>query len=254
MDITILIILAFAVVSASCLQSATGIGYGVIAGPFFLITLNGVEAFQVSTIHNFWIALILLPSLWRQWNHNTLRSLIPASFLGILTGFFLQASVNVLFLKIAATCMLLYVSTALIRDMRCKTIRSSIKKAPQIEIISIGALTGIMGGMLAMPGPLAATWMSLRGTYKEEVRATILAFFVFAFGLNLILYACTVGFSADIIKLSLWMLGPIVVGIIAGNRLASRLSEITFRFVLLIVLLLTMLVLCFDWILLFGGS
>ena len=36
-----------------------------------------------------------------------------------------------------------------------------------METASIGTLAGIMGGMLAMPGPLAATWMSLRAFDKD---------------------------------------------------------------------------------------
>ena len=248
MDVITLMMLGCAVFGASCLQSATGIGYGVIAGPIFLVTLDGVEAFQISTIHNFAIALILLPSIWRQWNHVMLRALILGSSFGILVGFYLQASVNVLFLKIAATLMLGFVLGALIRDIRSKSRGCKTCKIPQIEIISIGGLTGIMGGMLAMPGPLAATWMSIRGVSKKEVRATILAFFIFSYGVNIFLYAGAMGFSIGIVGLSLWMLGPLVAGVITGKKLGAILSEDAFRYMLLIVLVLTMFVLCADWV------
>ena len=38
--------------------------------------------------------------------------------------------------------------------------------------------------MLAMPGPIAAAWMSINGLLKNEIRATIISFFVFAYGVN----------------------------------------------------------------------
>ncbi|MDG2404251.1 MAG: sulfite exporter TauE/SafE family protein [Paracoccaceae bacterium] len=247
MDVTTLMILGCAVFGASCLQSATGIGYGVIAGPIFLVALDGLEAFQISTIHNFWISLILLPSLWRQWNYRMLRGLVFGSSFGIIVGFYLQSSVDVFFLKVAATLMLGFVLGVLICDMCRETLDCSTDKVMEVEIVSIGWLTGIMGGMLAMPGPLAATWMSVRGVSKKEVRATILAFFIFAYGANILLYAGAMGFSTTIIGLSFWMLGPLVAGVITGKKLGAILSEKAFRRVLLTVLVLTIFVLSADW-------
>jgi len=104
-----------------------------------------------------------------------------------------------------------------------------------------------MGGMLAMPGPPAATWMSIKGIPKAEVRATILAFFVFAYGANILLYTSATSFSARALSLSLWMLAPLMLGIVAGNRLSGLLSERTFRWALLVVLIATMLFLIADW-------
>jgi uncharacterized membrane protein YfcA len=98
-----------------------------------------------------------------------------------------------------------------------------------------------------MPGPLAATWMSIRGVNKSEVRATVLAFFIFAYGANIMLYASVTGFSAGVLSLSLWLLPPLVLGIVAGNGLSNRYSEQTFRYMLLLILILTMVLLVADW-------
>jgi uncharacterized membrane protein YfcA len=114
MDVPMLILLGSAVFGASCLQSATGIGYGVIAGPIFLVVLNGIEAFQISTIHNFCIALILLPMFWGQINRKLLCGLVVGSFGGIPFGFYLQTTVDIVLLKIAASLMVGFVTVVLI--------------------------------------------------------------------------------------------------------------------------------------------
>ncbi len=60
MDLDFLI-LNVAVFGAAALQSATGIGFGVIAGPVLLIALNSGSAIQISIILNLLIASILAP-------------------------------------------------------------------------------------------------------------------------------------------------------------------------------------------------
>ena len=247
MDIVTLFMLGFAVFGASCLQSATGIGYGVIAGPIFLVVLNGPEAFQISTLHNLAIALILLPVLWNSINKTALRLLVAGSSCGLIVGFALQLWIDVLALKVAATLMIGFVTVTLVRNMRRNITPIKQDSPSALETSGIGMLAGIMGGMLAMPGPLAATWMSAKGFHKQEVRATVLAFFVFAYGANAILYVGVTGFSTEILKLTLLLMVPLIFGIIAGNRLAGLINEKVFRWILLLVLLSTLSLLTVDW-------
>ncbi|MCH8244510.1 hypothetical protein IIB97_01325 [Patescibacteria group bacterium] len=60
------LILSIAIFAAATLQSATGIGFGVIAGPVLLVVLNDSAAIQVSIILNLLIAMLLAPSKKRQ--------------------------------------------------------------------------------------------------------------------------------------------------------------------------------------------
>ncbi len=61
-----ILVLGIAVFGASALQSATGIGFGIIAGPALLIVLNDGSAIQVSVMLNLLIALLLAPTLWQK--------------------------------------------------------------------------------------------------------------------------------------------------------------------------------------------
>lgn len=247
MDPALLFPLVCAVFGASMLQAVTGIGYGVIAGPIFLVALNGGAAIQISSIHNFLIALILAPALRRHVDVALLKVLVAGSAGGIILGFALQFAVDVIALKLTAAAMVAFVAGTLALDMRRG--RATGAPGPTVRGMAIvGALSGLMGGMLAMPGPLAATWMSVRGLDKMLVRATVLAFFIFAYGANILFYLATTGFEAETLRLSAWLSVPVVLGIAAGSAVSRRLSEAVFRRILLAVLVCTVAVLLLSLI------
>lgn len=243
MELASLVTLGFAVFGASFLQAVTGIGYGVIAGPVFLFFLNGSEAFQISTIHNLLIALGIFPFIRADVSRPILKFLILGSIVGISFGFWIQALVDVKLLKIASIAMLGFVTATLIIGMRKKASVSLASLPNPHETILIGALAGAMGGMLAMPGPMAASWMALKEYSKRDVRATVLAFFIFAYGSSLILYLVTTGLEPFALQLSLGFLPILIIGIAAGNLAARRVSESLFRWILLLVLIATIILL-----------
>ncbi|MGJ8617283.1 MAG: sulfite exporter TauE/SafE family protein [Sulfitobacter sp.] len=247
MEIVTFLMLSCAVFGASLLQAATGIGYGVIAGPILLVALNGSEAIQISTVHNLAIAIMMFPFIRTSVNVRLLLLLILGSICGILVGFFIQKNFDVWVLKAGSAVMVGFVAWTLARDLRRANLTR--KSHGPNEATLIGLIAGIMGGMLAMPGPLAATWMSVRGYPKQEVRATILAFFIFAYGSNVALYAATSGFSDHAGKLTMTLAVPLILGVVAGNAISKFVSEAMFRRVLLAILTATIVVLLMDWLL-----
>ena len=56
----LLLALNLAVLLGALLQAASGIGFGVIAGPMILIALNDGSAIQVTSILSLLIAVVLL--------------------------------------------------------------------------------------------------------------------------------------------------------------------------------------------------
>lgn len=239
MDLALLMYLTFAVFGAAMLQAATGIGYGVIAGPILLVALNGPEAIQISTLHNFLIAISLVPMLRNRVQLVTLKLLCFGALSGIAFGFSLLTVLSVLALKLTAAGMVLFVTLTLVADMTRKRGRILAAQASKIEVIAVGTVSGVMGGMLAMPGPLAATWMSVRAFDKDAVRSTILAFFIFAYGANILAYVTMIGFEPATLKLATVLSLPLGLGVVAGGLLSKRMSEAVFRKLLLGVLLAT---------------
>ena len=55
-----------AVLAAALFQAATGIGFGILAGPIILMVMNSGSAVQVTILLSLLIAVVLAPSLYRR--------------------------------------------------------------------------------------------------------------------------------------------------------------------------------------------
>ena len=93
-----------------------------------------------------------------------------------------------------------------------------------------------MGGSLAMPGPVPAAWMAARHFAKESVRATILVMFIVAYTIVLILQHAFAGISPDTYAQSAMLAPGVLAGVALGHFLSTRISEATFRWLLIGVL------------------
>jgi len=237
------LILSLAVFGASALQSATGIGFGIIAGPVLLVILNDSTAIQISIVLNLLIAVFLAPSLRQSADRRLLGSLLTGLLIGSPVGLLIYLSMDIALLKGFAGLVVLFTLIAMLRNGRRASSSSSGQATGKIEQISVGVVAGTMGGSLAMPGPIPAAWMSARGFDKETIRATILVMFVFAYVFALVLQIALAGISTNTLKLCAVLVPATVAGIMVGRFLSSRISEQTFRWVLVITLACTVVIL-----------
>ena len=233
-----ILVLSIAVFGASVLQSATGIGFGVVAGPLLLIVLNDAAAIQVSIALNLLIAVILAPSLWRIADSKLLRILLIGLAVGSPVGLAMFLYADIALLKLFAGAVVLFTLVLLLRGNRA-TAASARTSASQPEKVAVGFVAGIMGGVLAMPGPVPAAWMSARGYDKDTIRATILVMFVVAYSFALLLQLSMTEVSASTVRQTAVLVPATVAGIIMGKYLSQRISEAIFRGLLAIVLALT---------------
>lgn len=237
-----LLILSIAVFGASVLQSATGIGFGVVAGPLLLIVLNDSAAIQVSVALNLLIAVILAPSLWRIADRKLLRSLLIGLAVGSPIGLVMFLYTDIALLKIFAGVVVLFTLVLLLRGNRADAVSASAGVG-QVEKVGVGFVAGIMGGVLAMPGPVPAAWMSAKGYDKDTIRATILVMFVVAYSFALVLQLSLAEVSANTLRLTAALVPATVAGVFVGKVLSQRISEATFRSLITIVLTLTFVLL-----------
>ncbi len=238
-----ILVLSLAVFGASALQSATGIGFGVIAGPVLLVVLNDSTAIQISIVLNLLIAVFLAPSLRQSADRRLLGSLLIGLAIGSPVGLLIYLSMDIVLLKGFAGLVVFFTFMAMLRNSSRASSSSSGAATGKIEQITVGVVAGTMGGSLAMPGPVPAAWMLARGFDKETIRATILVMFVFAYVIALALQIALAGISANTMKLCAVLAPSTVAGIIVGHFLSSRISEQTFRWTLVITLASTVVIL-----------
>ena len=239
------LILNIAVFGASTLQSATGIGFGVIAGPVMLVILNSGAAIQISIVLSFLIAALLVPSLWAKTDRRLLAQLLAGSAVGLPIGLAVFMSIGIDHLKALAGLAVLFTVVFILRNPG-RSPEQCPQRTARMEDLSMGVVSGIMSGSLAMPGPIPAAWMAVRAHGKETVRATILSLFIFSYAGAFGLQVAVAGITADTLWLALTLAPATLAGVAVGRILADRLSETVFRWLLVAVLTATTLSLFFS--------
>jgi uncharacterized protein len=233
-----IIIMNIAVFGAAALQSATGIGFGIVAGPIMLMVMGSSEAIQISVILNILIAGFLVPSIKAESNHAVLSKFLWGSAIGIPVGLYVFMSVDIGLLKMLAGLAVSLTVLFVIRSARAPTSENHII-APTRGALPIGVVSGLMGGSLGMPGPVPAAWMSTAGYSKTTVRATILMLFVFSYSAVFLLQVPLAGLRAETIHTSALLAPATIIGILFGRKLAHWLTEQTFRWLLVMILVAT---------------
>jgi len=233
-----LLLLNIAVFAASALQSATGIGFGVIAGPILLVALNDASAIQISIVLNLLIATLLAPSLRHDADWKLLKKVLIGLLVGAPIGFLIFLNLQIGWLKTLAGLAVIFTLLATVRSYQAAPRR--VDKMPgDAERISIGVVAGVMGASLAMPGPIPAAWMSVKGFSRKTVRATILLLFVFAYAIALALQFAASGVGTDTLQLCAMLAPATIIGVLAGRALHNRVSERSFRWILILILAAT---------------
>ena len=236
------LILSLAIFGAATLQSATGIGFGVIAGPVLLVVLNDSAAIQVSIVLNLLIALLLAPSLRRNADRRLLPPLLIGLAIGSPLGLLIYLLMDIGMLKAFAGFVVLFTLVFVARERRINP-SSTEPASGKFKRIAIGTIAGVMGGSLAMPGPVPAAWMSATGYRKETIRSTILLMFVFAYTIALVLQFSLAGISGNTLWLCIIHTPATIAGVLLGKVLSTRISEQVFRWLLMGILVSTAVIL-----------
>ncbi len=239
---SLLIALNLAVLLGALLQAASGIGFGVIAGPMILIALNDGSAIQVTSILSLLIALVLLPSVMRHVERDILRRFLIGSLAGLPLGLIAFVWFPVAALKLLAGVSILLLCAMLLRGRAARTLP---QPRPRLDHAT-GVVSGAMSVGLAMPGPVAAVRLAALQRTKEATRATILLLFVFSYSAAIAVQAAASGLSGETLRLSADLVPATLLGIGIGALLGKRLSEIWFRRVILAILLATAVSLLFS--------
>lgn len=234
----ILITLSITVFFAAALQSATGIGFGVIAGPIMLLLLNSNSSIQISIVLNLLIAVLLVRSIRLAIDKTILIQLIVGSVLGLPLGLLIFLNVDIVMLKILAGTAISLTALLVIRNNIMRTKSAAIGPSKRGALIT-GVASGLMSSSLAMPGPVVAAWMSAARIEKQVVRATTLTLFVFSYGAALLFQIP----FADIESATLWtclkLVPATIAGVYVGRLIVTWLTERVFSWLIIVILLLT---------------
>lgn len=239
MDPATFIVVAAATTIGATVQAALGFAFGLIAAPVLLMALKSGTAVQVLVVVHLVQSAMLVPGLWRSAPRTLLRPLIASSLIGFPLGL-------LIFLRLDLTTLTLAVGLSLVAFSLLLFVREAgwlefsavaPEQMPGWSVFITGLTTGILTAVLVMPGPpviLMNAWMRIR---KDVSRALSLTFFAFCYVMVTLMHA-TMGDMPYTAWLTALSLAPfVVVGTIAGQSVAARLSEGRFRIAILVVAL-----------------
>ena len=109
----------------------------------------------------------------------------------------------------------------------------------------VGFLNGVLAGITGLAGILVTLWCGLRGWPKDEQRAVFQPVAVAIFAMSAAWLGARGVVSPDTIRLFLFGLPVLLAGTWLGMKLYGRLDEVTFRRVVLVLLLASGVVLMF---------
>ena len=227
-----------AIFVAALIQAATGLGFGLFAGPVLLLALDDVSAVQTSILLSLMIALILAPALFKQADRPMLRHLLIGTVAGLPIGITIYLHADLRSLELFAGTIVLMMGMSVLSGARPDGPSRRTPLARYVDI-AVGGLSGIMTVCLGMPGPAPGALMAARAYEKNIIRATMLTLFVPAYGLALALQVSVPTLTLDTWSITAKLAPATLIGLFCGRVLASRINERVFRFCISILLLST---------------
>lgn len=241
MDITTICILISFALAASFVQRVCGFGFGI----FIMSVLPHImpsygEATTLSGLLASATSLIIVVKLWR---HIEWRKLLPILATFLIVSYFgvqLISTTSDTLLKRALGAVLIAVGLYFL------FIRSRIALQPTLPTqISMGTLSGLMGGTCGMQGPPAVLYFLAATSQKEAYIAISQAYFLIG-NLMMTLYRARHGYLTAEVGIA-WCYGLIAViaGTYIGGIVFRRISIDALRKLIYIYLIISGIVALF---------
>lgn len=232
MDNTLL--LAFLVLIISGVSTgATGFGFALIAVPPLLLLYPPQTVVLIVFGASLLPGLMVVANAWRDTDLRLVALLLPGAVLGLLVGAQVLRVADPLHLKLIAGFFVAIYALLLWRGYR----------PPRLDGPGAASLAGLASGTLGaatgLTGPPIVMLFTARQLPRDAFRGTISAYFVITdlIGVIILFASGTVGAQEG--QLTALLTLPAVLGVLAGNAIARRLSPAAFRSLTLLLLLAT---------------
>ncbi|GAB6171187.1 sulfite exporter TauE/SafE family protein [Paradesulfitobacterium aromaticivorans] len=228
MDYFLLVVI---VLVATTLQVGTGFGFSIMATPFLLLLYEGHDAIQINVILAVVISLVMVFKIRHDADKALLLQLIKGSVAGIPIGMVFFLMLDVRFLKILVSTLILLLTFLLM-------LRLKIRQSKRKDLLT-GGISGFLSASLGMPGPPLLIYFSGIGMPKERVRSTILAFAIVVYSVSFVLQLVLYGTNKTVWLASLSSLPVLAVGTFLGQLLFQKLNQRLFTALTYAVLVFT---------------
>jgi len=224
-----------AFVLGGLVKGALGVGLPLVAVPLLSLILGGHRA----------IALVVAPVIYsnvlQAWEGGLLKDSVRRFWPMMLAQSVFTVLTIQLTLGLSARDFNQMVAFSVLLALALMTFTPQFTISPRSEKWAsalVGGLSGLMGGVSSLTGPIIITYMmSLKLQREEFVGCISIIYLAAAVPMYLAMYGYGRMENTDLIG-SVIGLVPMALGLAAGKRLRTRLSEKAFRRVLYVFLLI----------------
>jgi hypothetical protein len=170
----------------------------------------------------------------RAMNWRTVSPFIIGGAFGVPAGTALLATVNQGTLRFAIGVLLVIYSLYSLIRPALKVVRGGVPAD-----FGIGVTNGLIGGLTGLGGIAVTIWCQLRGGNKDAQRAIFQPVMFATFVMSAISLAIAGAFKTETLTLYALALPALIAGIWVGLRLYGKLDDLTFRKVILALLLVS---------------
>jgi uncharacterized membrane protein YfcA len=228
----------------SVVQSATGFAFAMIVVPPYVLLLNSASGVQIAIILSVVMSIAHLPRLKSAIPTDLLKYIGMGCIGGFPAGIYIYNLLDLAMLKLMVAIFLIIIS--LENTIRLWRGREGSEKHHKGLLAGVGAISGMLGTSLAMPGPLVMAYLSRTNLAKDEIRATMISFFVFAYIAILIVQAAVIGIEKQTWVSSAYMAPAALLGVFFGHQISKKINETLFKSVVLAILIIAGAVILFN--------
>ncbi len=175
--------LVFLVVAiASLLRSFTGFGFALAAVPGFSLLFPPTDAVVLSACLALCISFFSLPTYWQD---TSIKPMAPMLAMAALTTFIGASLLSVISVRMFQVLISAAIFLALFGLLLNKA--SSGRQSTLLQCIAGGA-SGLMNGVLAIPGPPVIAYAMLTQPDPRRSRAMLMVFFMLSALIGLVSY------------------------------------------------------------------
>jgi uncharacterized protein len=232
LDLVLFVVATFA---AALVTGVAGFAFGLVAAAVWLHVLTPL---QTTTLIVAFGLIVQGYSVWKLRRALKLERLLPfllGGLIGLPMGVALLEWTPAAEMRIAVGILLIAFSLySLARPQLAK-----VTAGGRLADGGVGILSGILGGTTGFAGILPTIWCTVRGWPKDEQRAVFQPTGVTIFLGTALLLGGTGTVTPETVRLFLIGLPALLAGSWLGLRLYGKLDEVTFRRIVLVLLLVS---------------
>lgn len=211
------------VVLAGLVYGCSGFGFGLVLVPGLALFLEPATVVPLASLVSLPMSLLLLVGARRGIRVRLLAPLVCGALIGLPAGVALLSLVPAPTMRIAVGVVSVVVGSLLLSG-RTRPMERSV-----IGSVLVGSLAGLMGAGAGVPGPPILLFLANQGERKEVFRATLVAFFLLTYFLNVGGYWFAGLLDRDLLLRAVRLAPLALLGAGLGALLSRRFSDRGFR-------------------------